>query len=144
MLAIGTLGAWAFLALVPRIGGWFTRMGAATLVVYLFHGFVVKGAELRRLQRLGRGPRRDLGFAVTTLAAVLLSPWRSPGARSPRGSTARSSTRSGYAERHVKHAVDLTVAKDQVQPEVQAEVEAGSATPGCTTEASEVGSAPAR
>ena len=34
---------------VPRAGapghGWFTRMGAATLVVYLFHGFVVKGAE---------------------------------------------------------------------------------------------------
>jgi hypothetical protein len=31
----------------------------------------------------------------------------------------------GYAERHVRHAVDLTVAKDQVQPEVQAEIEAG-------------------
>ena len=31
----------------------------------------------------------------------------------------------GYAERHVTHAVDLTVAKDQVQPDVQAEVEAG-------------------
>ena len=35
----------AFLALVPRSRGWFTRMGAATLVVYLFHGFVIKGAE---------------------------------------------------------------------------------------------------
>ena len=44
VLAIGTLGAWAFFALVPRLGGWFARMGAATLVVYLFHGFVVKGA----------------------------------------------------------------------------------------------------
>ena len=30
----------------------------------------------------------------------------------------------GYAERHVRHAVDLTVAKDQVQPDVQADVEA--------------------
>ena len=29
----------------PAPSGWFTRMGAATLVVYLFHGFVVKGAE---------------------------------------------------------------------------------------------------
>ena len=45
LLLIGTLGAWSFLALVPRVHGWFTRMGAATLVVYLFHGFVVKGAE---------------------------------------------------------------------------------------------------
>ena len=31
----------------------------------------------------------------------------------------------GYGERHLRHAVDLTVAKDQVQPEVQAEIEAG-------------------
>ena len=45
LLVIGAVGAWSFLALVPRLGGWFTRMGAATLVVYLFHGFVVKGAE---------------------------------------------------------------------------------------------------
>jgi fucose 4-O-acetylase-like acetyltransferase len=45
VLLVGTLGAWSFLALVPRVGGWFTRMGASTLVVYLFHGFAVKGAE---------------------------------------------------------------------------------------------------
>ena len=45
VLAIGTLGALAFLALVPRVSGWFTRMGAFTLVVYLFHGFFIKGAE---------------------------------------------------------------------------------------------------
>ncbi|MCW2796363.1 acyltransferase family protein, partial [Nocardioides sp.] len=45
LLVIGTLGAWSFLALVPRVGGWFTRMGVATLVVYLCHGFFVKSAE---------------------------------------------------------------------------------------------------
>ena len=45
LLAVGTLGAWAFLALVPRVPGWFTRMGAWTLVVYLFHGFFIKTAE---------------------------------------------------------------------------------------------------
>ena len=44
LLVLGTLGAWAFLALVPRVRGWFTTMGAATMVVYLFHGFFVKGA----------------------------------------------------------------------------------------------------
>ncbi|WP_435742992.1 acyltransferase family protein [Nocardioides sp. SYSU DS0663] len=45
LLVMGTLGAWAFLALVPRVGGWFSRMGAATLVVYLFHGFGIKAAD---------------------------------------------------------------------------------------------------
>lgn len=45
VLAVGAVGAAAFLALVPRLDGWFARMGAATLVVYLCHGFVVRGAE---------------------------------------------------------------------------------------------------
>ncbi len=45
ILAIGAAGAFAFLTLVPRVEGWFTRMGAATIVVYLFHGFAVKGLE---------------------------------------------------------------------------------------------------
>ena len=45
ILVAGALGAFAWLALMPRTGGWFTRMGAATLVVYLFHGFAVKGLE---------------------------------------------------------------------------------------------------
>jgi fucose 4-O-acetylase-like acetyltransferase len=44
LLLVGLLGASAFLSLVPRSTGWFTRMGAATLVVYLFHGFVIKSA----------------------------------------------------------------------------------------------------
>ena len=42
LLTVGIVGAWAFLALVPRLGGWFSRMGAWTLVVYLFHGFAIK------------------------------------------------------------------------------------------------------
>ena len=45
LLAIGVAGTLAFLALVPRVHGWFTRMGAATLVVYLCHGFVIRGLE---------------------------------------------------------------------------------------------------
>ncbi|WP_436699397.1 acyltransferase family protein [Nocardioides sp. BYT-33-1] len=45
MLLAGAAGALAWLTLVPRVGGWFSRMGAATLVVYLFHGFAVKELE---------------------------------------------------------------------------------------------------
>jgi fucose 4-O-acetylase-like acetyltransferase len=122
VLAIGTLGAWAFFALVPRVNGWFTRMGAWTLVVYLFHGFAVKGAEYA-----GYGSWADahpvVSFGVTTLAAVLLSlflAWRPVAARlndvvDP----------LGYGERHVNGAVHLAAAKDQVQPQVHAEIVAG-------------------
>ena len=35
----------AVLAWIPEKRTWFTRMGAASVVVYLFHGFFVKGAE---------------------------------------------------------------------------------------------------
>jgi fucose 4-O-acetylase-like acetyltransferase len=45
LIVIGVLGALAFLSLVPARRTWFTPLGAATLVVYLFHGFVVKSAE---------------------------------------------------------------------------------------------------
>jgi fucose 4-O-acetylase-like acetyltransferase len=122
VLAIGTLGAWAFFALVPRVDGWFTRMGAWTLVVYLFHGFAVKGASYA-----GFGSWADahavLSLGITTIAAVLLAlllAWRPVAMRlndvvDP----------LGYAERHVDVAVDLTVAKDEVQPQVQAGIMAG-------------------
>jgi hypothetical protein len=98
-------------------------MGAYTLVVYLFHGFFVKGAEYA-----GWGSWADdhlaVSVGVTTLAAVLLSlflAWR------PVASRLQDLVDPlGYAERHVTHAVDLTIAKDQVQPEVQAELESAT------------------
>ena len=43
LLAVGSLASLAFLAVVPRRGGWYADAGRWTLVVYLFHGFVVKG-----------------------------------------------------------------------------------------------------
>jgi len=123
VLVIGTLGAAAFLALVPRTRGWFTRMGAATLVVYLFHGFVVKGASYA-----GYGSWADahavIAFGVTTVAAValaLLLAWPPVASR-----LTHVVDPIGYAQRHVGRAVELTAAKDQVQPEVQAEVEAAT------------------
>jgi len=45
VLLVGVAGALAALSLVPRRSGWFTRMGSASLVVYLCHGFVVKALE---------------------------------------------------------------------------------------------------
>ena len=124
VLAIGTLGAWAFFALVPRVGGWFTRMGAATLVVYLFHGFFVKGAEYAGYPGWADDHPLPITFAVTTVAAVLLSlllAWRPVASR-----LQELVDPLGYAERHIDHAVDLTIAKDQVQPEVQAELDAAT------------------
>lgn len=72
LLVIGLLGAWAFLSLVPRTGGWFARMGAWTLVVYLFHGFVVKGAAYAGYADWAD---RHGGFAllVTTAAGLALA-----------------------------------------------------------------------
>ena len=61
------LGALAFLALVPRLDGWFSRMGSATLIVYLFHGFAVKGAEFAGFQ--GWAGRHEVwSLVLTTLA----------------------------------------------------------------------------
>jgi fucose 4-O-acetylase-like acetyltransferase len=122
VLALGTLGAWAFLALVPRLHGWFTRMGAWTLVVYLFHGFVVKAASYADYGGWAAS-HAVISFGVTTIAAVLLAlflAWQPVAGR-----LNNVVDPLGYGERHLKDAVDLTAAKDQVQPEVQAEVEAG-------------------
>lgn len=43
VMLVGLLGAFAAMSLVPRRSlGWFTTMGTATMVIYLFHGFVIK------------------------------------------------------------------------------------------------------
>ncbi|WP_235736319.1 acyltransferase family protein [Nocardioides alcanivorans] len=44
VMAVGFVAALAVLSLVPRKQHWFTPLGAATLVVYLFHGFVIRVA----------------------------------------------------------------------------------------------------
>jgi fucose 4-O-acetylase-like acetyltransferase len=45
LLISGLVGSFAFFSVVPRTRTWFSTLGGATLVVYLFHGFVVLGAE---------------------------------------------------------------------------------------------------
>ena len=107
LLLIGTAGAWAFLALVPRLDGWFTRMGAWTLVVYLFHGFAVKGASYAGYGGWAQD-HLAVSLPLTTLLAVgvaLLLAWR------PVASVLDHAVDPlGHAQRRVDDAVDLTLA----------------------------------
>jgi len=45
LMVAATALALSFIALVPRGKHWFSALGAATLVVYLFHGFPIKAVE---------------------------------------------------------------------------------------------------
>lgn len=64
--------ATAAVALVPHRGGWFARMGSASLVVYLLHGFFVKGAEYAGLPDW-TAAHPVLSLPVVTIAAVGLA-----------------------------------------------------------------------
>ena len=111
VLLIGTLGTFAFLALVPRMGGWFTRMGSATLVVYLFHGFAVKGAGYAGFIGWAEG-HAALALVVSTVAGVglaLLLAWRPVSSR-----LADVVDPFGYAERHTGRAHSLAEVVDVV------------------------------
>ena len=86
------------------MSGWFTRMGAATLVVYLFHGFVIKGAEYAGYMGWA-DDHAAVSLVLTTLAAAglaLLLAW-SPVAQV----LTHAVDPFGYAERHVEQAVQL-------------------------------------
>lgn len=72
VVLVGMAGALAFLTLVPRWDGWFARMGSATLIVYLFHGFAVKGLQYAGFSEWFDGaPWR--GLVVATLVAVAIT-----------------------------------------------------------------------
>lgn len=112
VLLVGLLGALSFLALVPRVEGWFTRMGTYTLVVYLFHGFVVKGADYAGLDEWAVD-HAGLALVLTTvggLALALFLAWR------PVASVLTELVDPfGYAERHAKRAVTLAEVVEVVQ-----------------------------
>jgi fucose 4-O-acetylase-like acetyltransferase len=124
LLVIGTLGAWSFLALVPRVGGWFARMGAATLVVYLCHGFFIKGAEYAGYGGWADG-RPAVALVLTTLLAAGLALFL---AWPP---VARVLTHAvdpfGTAERHVREAVALADAPAQAEVIAETVQEAAAA-----------------
>ena len=119
LLVLGTLGTWAFLALVPRVRGWFTAMGASTLIVYLFHGFVVKGLGYAGYGALF-GDHVVLGLVVTTLGSVavallLASP---PVTRVLQHAV----DPLGWGERRVKDALEVAEAKKEAD-ELAARIE---------------------
>jgi fucose 4-O-acetylase-like acetyltransferase len=72
LLCLGLIGAASFFALVPRGRTWFSTLGAATLVVYLFHGFFVLSAQYEGFPDW-TAQHVALSFVVTTAAAVALA-----------------------------------------------------------------------
>lgn len=76
LLAISSVGTLALLALVPRRQSWWSTLGGASMVVYLCHGFVVRGLEYADVwDRLpGPGPvEMAITTVVGTAIAVLLA-----------------------------------------------------------------------
>ncbi|MDT0183703.1 acyltransferase family protein [Microbacterium sp. ARD31] len=73
VMMVGLLGAFAAMSLVPRRSlGWFTTMGTATMVVYLFHGFVIKTAKLAGWPDV-TAAYPVAGLVVTVVAAIGLT-----------------------------------------------------------------------
>lgn len=107
LLVIGALGTCAFLALVPRVSGWFTRMGAWTLVVYLFHGFLVKAVSYTDFARWADG-HSGSALLLTTAGGILTALLLAWTPLAKRLNTIVDPV--GVAERHVRDALDLTVA----------------------------------
>jgi fucose 4-O-acetylase-like acetyltransferase len=71
-IALATVLSLGALALVPTTRRWFTGLGAASLVVYLCHGFFVKAAQYAGVGALV--PRDEsTAFVLITLGAVGVS-----------------------------------------------------------------------
>jgi fucose 4-O-acetylase-like acetyltransferase len=60
------------LAWIPGRGGWFSALGAGSLVVYLFHGFFVKGAEYAGFEDWAGG-HALLSFVLATVVSLGLA-----------------------------------------------------------------------
>ena len=72
LIGVALAMAASVLAWVPRSDGWFTALGAGSLVVYLFHGFAVKGAEYAGFSDWA-ADRATLSFVVATVVSVLVA-----------------------------------------------------------------------
>jgi fucose 4-O-acetylase-like acetyltransferase len=72
LLSVGLIGATSFFALVTRARSWYSTLGAATLVVYLFHGFFVLTAQYEGFPDWADRHVVE-SFVVTTLAAIVLA-----------------------------------------------------------------------
>jgi fucose 4-O-acetylase-like acetyltransferase len=134
LLVLGTVGAWAFLSLVPRVGGWFATMGSASLVVYLFHGFVVKGLEYSAYPDWAAA-HPVLSLPLTTLGAMTLALVLASQPVARRLGVLVDPV--GFAQAHVRHAMDLTRATEEAEEHAEALADAiaeaeeqGRPTPG--------------
>ncbi len=72
LMLTGLVGAFAFFAVVPRSKTWFSALGGATLVVYLFHGFVVLTAEFAGY-RTWAADHWPLSLVLVTPAAIMVA-----------------------------------------------------------------------
>ena len=117
LLVLGTVGAWAFLSLVPRVGGWFATMGSASLVVYLFHGFVVKGLEYSAYPDWAAA-HPVLSLPLTTLGAMALALVLASQPVARRLGVLVDPV--GFAQAHVRHAMDLTRATEETEEHAEA------------------------
>lgn len=72
LMSLSFLGAVAILTLVPHGKSWFSAMGKYTMVVYLFHGFIVRGAAYAGYSSLLPEHPAVL-IVVTSVLAVLVS-----------------------------------------------------------------------
>ena len=78
LLAVSVAMSLAVLAWIPGSTRWFTRLGSASLVVYLFHGFFIKGASYAGFEDWA-ADRPVLSLVVATLGGIaisLLLSWR--------------------------------------------------------------------
>lgn len=72
LVVVATLLSLSALSLVPRGTTWFTALGGATMTVYLFHGFFVRGAEYTGVfEWTASAPWA--GLLATTAASVVLA-----------------------------------------------------------------------
>lgn len=106
VMAIGLAGTLAWLSLVPRVGGWFTRMGAATMTVYLFHGFAVKGIEYAGFPTWFDGHPWLALLAATAFGLAVALGLAAPPVRR---ALAHVVDPFGPAQRRLRDAVDLAV-----------------------------------
>ena len=73
VMMVGLLGAFAAMSLIPRRSlGWFTTMGTATMVIYLFHGFVIKTVKAMGWPEF-TVVHPWLGLVLTIVGAVALA-----------------------------------------------------------------------
>ena len=73
IMMVGLLGAFAAMSLVPRRSlGWFTTMGTATMVIYLFHGFAIKTVKALGWPEF-TASYPSLGLVLTILGAIALA-----------------------------------------------------------------------